>query len=214
LSDISIEEKINPVLNINSNKMNNKFLIVIIVLLLLAVSLYSQQTGKYTDPRDGKTYKTITIGTQIWMAENLNYATSDSWCDQCSIYGRLYTYDAAVNACPSGWHLPTDAEWTVLTDYLDGESVAGAKLTSKKGWASFANAGATNSSKFTALPGGRRMENGEIWNRNEGADWWTSTEYSSNEAWMRIICSFGSGCKIERLQTTKNYGYSVRCVKD
>jgi uncharacterized protein (TIGR02145 family) len=129
-----------------------------------------ETTGEFTDSRDGQVYKWVKIGNQVWMAENLNYETPNSWWyDNNSangdIYGRLYTWAAAMNGesssnsvpsgvqgvCPDGWHLPSDAEWTVLTDYLGGESVAGGKMkeAGTVHWNS-PNTGATNSSGFTA----------------------------------------------------------------
>jgi uncharacterized protein (TIGR02145 family) len=93
----------------------------------------------FTDPRDGQTYNIVQIGNQTWFAENLNYATGNSWCydnndSNCNIYGRLYDWQTALTACPSGWHLPSDAEWTVLTDYLGGDTVAGLKMKNTTGW--------------------------------------------------------------------------------
>ena len=123
-------------------------------------------TGTFTDPRDGQTYNTVEIGSQTWFSENINYAMTDSWWyDNSSangdIYGRLYKWYPALTACPSGWHLPTDEEWTILTDFLGGENVAGGKMkeVGTTLWDS-PNNGATNESGFTALPGGYRNTNG------------------------------------------------------
>jgi hypothetical protein len=82
--------------------------------------------GVMVDSRDGQTYKTVTIGTQIWMAENLNYETTNSYCydddpSNCSKYGRLYTWAAATKACPIGWHLPSDDEWNTLFTAVGGD---------------------------------------------------------------------------------------------
>lgn len=140
--------------------------------------------GRFKDPRDGKVYKTIKIGTQIWMAENLAFKTSTG-CRvygnnnfYISVYGYLYSWESAKNVCPSGWHLPTDAEWTALIAYLGGEDVAGGKLKSTSNWAS-PNKGATNSSGFAALPGGMHGDTDfgpvcEYWGVGEYGIWWGS----------------------------------------
>ena len=171
------------------------------------------------DPRDGQTYQTVEIGNQTWFAENLNYETSDSWwydnsSSNGAIYGRLYTWEAALTACPDGWHLPSDAEWTVLTDYLGGESVAGGKMKEAgyEHWNS-PNTGATNSSGFTALPGGIRYTDGSFGHLGRYGDWWSSTEeYSGLIAWYRCL-DYDNG-QVYRNSDTEPDGYSVRCLKD
>lgn len=179
-------------------------------------------TGTFIDSRDGQTYITIDIGSQIWFAENLSYETPDSWLYNNSstngdIYGRLYAWNAALTACPSGWHLPSDAEWTVLTNFLGGESIAGGKMkeVGTAHWNS-PNAGATNSSGFAALPGGN-SSSGETFNflGNLGY-WWSSTEdsdtYSDIYSWSRSL-SFAYG-QTYRISNSTTWGFSVRCIKD
>ena len=113
----------------------------------------------FKDSRDGQTYKTVVVGTQTWMAQNLNYKTDDSYCYDdddvsCSQYGRLYTWDAAMNACPDGWHLPTDAEWEVLRKAVDdGSGNSGTNLKSGT-W------GGADAIGFSALLVGYRDDNG------------------------------------------------------
>ncbi|MCK4663242.1 MAG: fibrobacter succinogenes major paralogous domain-containing protein [Bacteroidales bacterium] len=143
-------------------------------------------------------------------------------------YGRLYTWAAIMNGaassetipssvqgiCPDGWHVPSDAEWTELTDYLGGESVAGGKMkeVGTTHWNS-PNTGATNESGFFALPGSYRNYSGNFENIGYTADFWSSTEYSSNFfAWGRKL-----SCDLESVfhtASTKSYGYSVRCVRN
>ncbi len=133
---------------------------------------YNTETGTFTDSRDNKAYKWVKIGSQIWMAQNLNYNIAGSGCNQCETYGRLYTWDAANRACPSSWHLPSDSEWQTLIDYLGGSGVAGGKMKSTGTWQS-PNTDATNSSGFSALPGGFRLANGSFYNAGNGG-WWSS----------------------------------------
>lgn len=132
-----------------------------------------------------------------------------------SAYGRLYTWYAVTDSrkvCPSGWHVSTDTEWTTLINYLGGGDVAGGKLkeTGTSHWQS-PNAGATNESCFTALPGGTRSMDGTFYYIRESTYWWSSTEFNTNEAWARYnnIDDY-----VGRYQFNKLYGNSVRCVKD
>lgn len=173
--------------------------------------------SRFTDPRDGKTYKTVRIGNQIWMAENLNYVTSSgSWCydnktSNCNTYGRLYDWQTARNACPPGWHLPSDAEWKQLTDYLGGTDVAGGKMKSTKSWRE-PNTGATNSSGFSGLPGGCRYYNGDFTYIGDYGYWWSSTEYTTGSAWYRSLHYNPS--TVNRNYYVKPNGFSCRCIRD
>jgi len=113
-------------------------------------------TGTFVDSRDGKTYKTVKIGTQTWMAENLNYSASGSkyyknYAENSDIYGRLYNWSQALEACPVGWHLPSDAEWKVLVKYVGKK--AGKKLKSTSGWKGgwIKNGNGTDEYGFSAL---------------------------------------------------------------
>ncbi|HEX7410995.1 MAG TPA: FISUMP domain-containing protein [Bacteroidales bacterium] len=167
---------------------------------------------------DNNNYSIVQIGGQTWMAENLNYSTGNSWCyddssSNCSTYGRLYDWQTALGACPSGWHLPSDAEWTALTDFLGGEPIAGGKMkeTGTAHWLS-PNTGATNSSGFTALPGGYRFGNGNFYDLTNYAYFWSSTEYSSTDAWPRYLDYHLEG--VYRDYYYKTYGFSARCVHD
>jgi uncharacterized protein (TIGR02145 family) len=114
--------------------------------------------GTLVDARDGITYKTVVIGTQTWMAENLSYRIENSFCyennvDNCNKYGRLYTLDSAIYVCPNGWHLPTMTEWQTLSS-LDGASVAGKNLKTTTGWN---KNGGVDIYGFSALPAGHGL---------------------------------------------------------
>src|SRR5574344_1416783 len=125
--------------------------------------------------------------------------------DNYATYGVLYNWTAAMDGeassttnpsgiqgvCPTGWHLPSDAEWTVLTDYLGGESVAGGKLneTGTTHWNS-PNTGATNETGFTALPGGYRRSNGSFLNIGYLGHWWSATEFNTSNAWYRLMYGY------------------------
>jgi len=170
----------------------------------------------FVDSRDGKTYKIVKIGNQIWMAENLNYDMGGSWCyenssSNCDKYGRLYNWDDARRACSPGWHLPSDSEWSTLTNYLGGEEVAGGKLKSTSGWNN-PNSGATNSSGFSALPGGYRDYDGSFNYISDYGYWWSSTEYSSTIAWYRLMGYYSA--YVLRNYYGKSVGFSVRCLRD
>jgi uncharacterized protein (TIGR02145 family)/uncharacterized repeat protein (TIGR02543 family) len=184
--------------------------------------------GTLTDNRNGsQIYKTITIGTQTWMAENLNYATSyGSWCYgegsdltaaeiqvNCNKYGRLYAWNAAMMACPSGWHLPTREEWDVLVNYAD--SSAGTKLKARSPYWN-----GTDDYGFSALPGGYRYIDGSSGNLSPFSDlgsggfWWsaTATESDATNAYSRDMGT--GGTRVGGYYAFKGYGLSARCVRD
>jgi len=173
--------------------------------------------GTFVDSRDGKTYKKVTINTQTWMAENLNYAAEGSKCyednpSNCATYGRLYNWDAALTVCPAGFHLPSDDEWTAITDGGDRTSTAGRKLKATSGWTS--NGNGTDNYGFSALPGGGRggSDGGFSYAGTMGT-WWSATEIDDNYApyvrmgWDIAYVYHGSSALRTGL-------YSVRCVED
>ena len=187
-------------------------------------------TGTFTDPRDGQVYNTIDIGAQVWFAENLNYETPNShWYDNDSangdIYGSLYNLDEALNACPTGWHLPSDDEWKIMEMELGmsqheanlegvrGEGV-GRKLKSTSGWEE--NGNGTNSSGFNGLPGGSSItdEDGLFFiNDFRWGMWRTSTEYSSKDNYSRWLI-FNRDRVIRNKPIWANSNQSIRCIKD
>ena len=136
--------------------------LVFILIALMAVALVGCDGAQNVlkDPRDGKKYKTVQIGSQTWMAENLNYEIADSYCynndtSNCKKYGRLYTRDAALKACPAGWHLPSMDEFKVLIETGGGEKIAGEILKSKSGWNDGGNG--SDAFGFSALPAKRLL---------------------------------------------------------
>ena len=196
-------------------------------------------SGTFIDSRDGNEYNWVQIGDQVWMAENLKYLPSvvgpgigsqtgpyyyvygyngidvnaAKATTNYTTYGVLYNYTAACNSCPAGWHLPSDAEWTELTDYLGGTSVAGGKLkeTGTTHWAS-PNTGATNETGFTALPGGYRIDNGSFGDIGYYGFWWSATGSNAADAWFRYMDY--SNSSVSRSNYYKEVGFSVRCVRD
>jgi len=192
----------------------------------------------FVDKRDGRTYKKVTIGTQTWMAENLNYAGGGGTCygegrhtfigfnvegydirirrlsdeeirDYCARYGRLYDWSAALTACPTGWHLPSDAEWTAMTDYVGGAKTANKKLKSAAGWKDGGNG--TDDYGFSGLPGGYG-DLKQFCCAGSYGGWWSATESDDTFAW-RWFMYYRAG-NVGRLNFEKTYQFSVRCVQD
>jgi len=190
---------------------------------------------------DSNVYNTITIGTQTWMKENLKTTkyldgspipninndytwgtmTTDAYCwynndaiTNKKVYGGLYNFYAVQDnhgLCPTGWHVSTKTEWTILTTFLGGDSIAGKKLMESGGvhWKPYNKA--TNESGFTALPGGDRYNDGFYYLEFQGK-WWSSTEYDTNKAWNPSMAS--SYIDVRTFQCEKFVGLSVRCVRD
>ena len=211
-----------------------------IVFQLVLSNSTSDNSGTFTDPRDGHVYKWVKIGAQIWMAENLrttkyndgsniqNVTDVKTWANltipgYCwynndaankNTFGSLYNWYATNTGklAPIGWHIPSDTEWTILTTFLGGESGAGGKLkeTGKIHWTA-SNSEATNETVFTALPGGDRCKGTFSYVGLRGY-WWSSTADYSSYAWSRYIGTNTSG--IYRLEIDKDSGFSVRCIKD
>ncbi len=184
----------------------------------------------------------IAIGTQQWMRENLDVLTyrngdiipqvtdptawaaltTGAWCyynndvDNGAIYGKLYNWYAVNDLrglAPTGWHVPTDAEWRILSNTLGGESVAGGKMksTGTTLWIS-PNTGATNSSGWAGLPGGFRSISGEFKSVGSYGVWWSSTETITTVAWGRGL-NYNNG-DFTRFDFVKRNGFSVRCLRD
>ena len=192
-----------------------RFLFTALALFPL-VGLASCEKDSFTDSRDGQTYRTVQIGNQTWMAENLNYHTEGSSCygdkpANCQKYGRHYTWDAALDACPSGWHLPSIAEFDTLIATVGGEYVAGKVLKSKSGWKSDGNG--TDDYGFSALPAGFHViDNGYFGDAGDYANFWSATEYNSGYAYCMSMDYFSDYAYPSYLD--KPLGLSVRCLRD
>ena len=194
---------------------------------------YSQDKGEFKDSRDSRTYKWVKIGDQVWMAENLAYtgtgiqhiidgrewiSNSDynAWCyynnsdSLGQIYGVLYQFEAARSACPNGWHLPNNSEWTKLEQFIDSDGNSRAALRALSGWDN--GGGGTDDYGFSALPGGVRGEGGGFRILGLGGDWWSATEDGSCTAYRRYLGLEDAAFDLE--PDYKSGGFSVRCVKD
>jgi len=169
----------------------------------------------------GKTYKTVKIGTQIWMAENLNYAGPngdigryyDNDPANGEKYGRLYTWEEAMKVCPEGWRLPSREEWRTLVGFAGGIGhpflIAGKKLKAKSGWNK--NGNGTDDYGFSALPGGFGYLDDSFYEVGDRGNWWSSESFS-NDAYYWIMSynydsANGSG-------NEKSLLFSVRCIQD
>lgn len=211
------------------------------ILMVAFIKTATGQNVAQVKDQDGNNYKTVRIGNQIWMAENLrttkyNDGTSIPmvvdknawivlstpaycWYNNDTIfknsYGALYNgFTINTNKlCPSGWHVSTDAEWTALVERLGGENSAGGKLKESGtiNW-SDPNLGATNESGFSALPGGTRYTNGLFFSNKTAGYWWTTSRSKELNGWYRSLNNSTSA-------VSKNYhdstnGFSVRCVRN
>ena len=189
-----------------------------------------ENIGPVTDTRDGKTYRTVIIGSQVWMAENLNYESKNSLCygnslESCSQYGRLYTWSDAKEVCPLGWHLPSKIEFDTLFFNVGGRATAGRVLKSTSGWfdydwecrkENFCVLG-LDAYGFSVLPS-RFMEPEKSvfyynpYNNNQnGAFFWTSTKYDSCDVYS-VDIDDGAGAGFSH--RFRDLFYSVRCVYD
>jgi len=192
-------------------------------------------TNTVMDCRDGQTYRTATIGTQTWMAENLNYAVDSSWCyensvDSCAKYGRLYQWASAMGlsatynsssvsgvistpqqgVCPAGWHIPTNAEWTTLENTVGGGDVAGTVLKSMSGWNEGGNG--TDAYGFSAFPAGYRNGYGGFGSVGRYARFWAVTEVDTLRAYNLYL--YYDDAYMGTSSDGKLIAFSVRCLKD
>jgi uncharacterized protein (TIGR02145 family) len=218
--------------------MKNKLLFTV---SLLCIGITSLQ-GQTVKDIEGNEYKTVIIGTQEWFSENLyttkyndntniplvtdsalwNNLSTPGYCwynndapTYKNTYGALYNnYTVNTNKlCPTGWHVPTKVEWTILIDYLGGERIAGGKMrvSGKTHWGNN-NTNVTNESNFSALPGGFRNISGKFAFMGSAVFFWSSTENSGTKAWGYLLQSPPE--KVYNFSFNKAYGYCIRCVKD
>ena len=163
------------------------------------------------DSRDGKTYKTVKIGNQEWMAENLNYNAQGSVCydndpANCKKYGRLYTWDAAQEACPAGWHLPSKGEFGTLLGSVGDSGGEQSKALRSSKWEK-----GKDKYGFSALPAGYYDSNYKKFdNLGYNASFWFSAENDSDSAYRLFIIDRDASFR----KINKAPGYSVRCLKD
>jgi len=194
-------------------------------------------------PYEGETYQTVVIGTQTWFKRNLNYAAEGSKCyenqeSNCATYGRLYNWATAMNLpancnssicssqikskhqgiCPSGWHIPSDADWDVLMTAVGGSSTAGRKLKATSGWDNCGPSGSgsryvcEDAYGFSALPGGGGYSVGSFNDVGYYGHWWSASEYNSYNAYRRYMDYDSEGVYYN--DGGKYYLRSVRCLQD
>lgn len=165
------------------------------------------------DARDKQKYRTVVIDGRKWMADNLNYSMPGSTCyredeDNCMVYGRLYTWEAAQKACPAGFHLPTNEEFESLWKAAGGDFNAGYLIKANYGWSGETNGNDTL--KFSAMPAGNMFDDGTYGNENKFAFFWSSsTEGGDASVWYLSSKSMG----FSYMMKPKNFGFSVRCVE-
>jgi uncharacterized protein (TIGR02145 family) len=217
-----------------------KICVSTMILFTASTAILAQNSGVVQDA-DGNNYKTVKIGKQVWMAENLRttkyndgtsipvVADKNAWIVLSTPAYCLYNNDTvfkkmfgalyngyAVNSeklCPKGWHISSDSEWAALVEFMGGETMAGAMLKEAgiKNWTS-PNNGATNESGFNSLPGGTRFSNGLFFSMKTAGYWWTLNKSNPLNGWYRSMSN--SSNTVTRNYTDLTNGNSVRCVKD
>ena len=216
--------------------------------VFLSVNLFAQDST-FIDKRDGRIYKTVKIGEQEWMAENLAFVpdsgvfyyidtNSFRYRDTTNLtkYGLMYDWETSKEVCPTGWHLPSNGEWSRLTKFLGGKEVAGLKMKSTYGWVDLGNGNGngSNLSGFNALPGGR-YHDGQHLDVGYYGRWWSRSKdgtrhtvpardgkkryylYLYASSYILYCCDFNNkptSSEFVRVRTYKRAGLFVRCIKD
>lgn len=232
------------------------FLLIVIAFLMAGCKkdpVVDTKKGTFQDSRDNHQYKWIIIGSQTWMAENLAYLPAVSPSQEGSFdsslqyvmgyegvivqeaqatatysgYGALYNWTAALTACPPGWHLPTDEEWTVLTDYLTASGYGfqgsgndiGKSIAANSGWMNIASEGkvgndqsVNNLSGLTIVPGGSRNDGSGFVYQGRDAYFWSSSADEATTAWGRYLRYVDD--RLNRAGSNRSDGFSIRCLKD
>ena len=195
---------------------------VLLALLFFVQGCKKPSGGHFTDPRDGQIYKTISFknpstgATITWMAQNLNYKMPGTFAydgvdSHRAALGLLYTWEAAKKACPRGWHLPTDSEWSMLVNNFGGTDKAGTVMKSREGWDD--NGNGTNSSGFDAPAGGLfRPDLGRIMFVGSLGYFWTSSAVKEGRGWSWNF--HYAQAKVFRFDGNDSAGHSVRLVRD
>lgn len=199
-----------------------KWFILVVSLFVLCGSAFaaskSKKKNEFKDPRDKQTYRTVKIAGLEWLGDNLNYKTAGSFCykdedDQCMVFGRLYTWDAAQKACPAGFRLPTHADFESLWTAAGADFNAGYLIKADYGWSGDTNGNDTL--KFSAMPAGNRFDDETYGNTAKFAFFWSADDTSegvpagSARVWYLTSKSMAFGY----MSKPKNFGFSVRCVR-
>jgi len=203
-----------------------------VVLMIITALLLAGCGGTFVDSRDGTTYRKVRIGSQTWMAENLNYDVPDDTtdvcydnkADHCEKYGRLYSWYTAIDGifssstvpsgiqgvCPAGWHVPSNAEWSILENHAGGANEAAVKLKPPTAW--YYDHG-TDRYGFSALPGGSCCgKNGGFYDAGNVGYWWSTTGHDGRRALHRTM--FSRSDYVQTSPVDKELLMSVRCLRD
>ena len=176
---------------------------------------YGYAEKSTTFETDADKYKSVKIGTQTWMAENLNDASKGGKCyankpANCDKYGRLYTWEEARKACSEGWHLPSNSDWETLVNFAGGEKVAGKKFKAKSSWNN--NGNGMDDYGFSALSGGNGYSDGGFGDIGRSGVWLSATELNSTLIWLWNM--YYDENRVYKSDGSKDYLFSVRCVKN
>lgn len=201
-----------------------KWFIFVVSLFVIAAFTFAAPKSKaakkneFKDPRDKQKYRTVIVAGMEWFADNLNYKMEGSFCykdeeDQCMVYGRLYSWDAAKKACPAGFHLPTQAEFDSLWTVAGADFNAGYLLKADYGWSGETNGNDTL--KFSAMPAGNRFDDETYGNQSKFAFFWSAEDALEGipSGSARVWYLTSKSMAFSYMSKPKNFGFSVRCVR-